>query len=159
MCSHSSSVYKSHSKGIISEWIQIIFPCKWINRNMYFIPGNTLMSLWRFFSVRHSDCVISHQEKSKVNFLMMDGAGTEDKPLKIPKEVWILVNHLFTKSCDQVRRPQLIKHSLQQKDVYHWQVWQWTWGMKLIDVVVLIHRNVWKKTACLVTGRWVILTK
>uniref|UniRef100_A0A672G068 phosphoinositide 5-phosphatase n=1 Tax=Salarias fasciatus TaxID=181472 RepID=A0A672G068_SALFA len=26
---------------------------------------------------------------------------TEDKPLKIPKEVWILVNHLFTKSCDQ----------------------------------------------------------
>ncbi|XP_019133963.1 inositol polyphosphate 5-phosphatase OCRL isoform X1 [Larimichthys crocea] len=41
------------------------------------------------------------KEKSKVNFLMMDGAGTEDKPLKIPKEVWILVNHLFTKSCDQ----------------------------------------------------------
>lgn len=39
-------------------------------------------------------------EKSKVSFLM-DGAGTEDKPLKIPKEVWILVNHLFTKSCDQ----------------------------------------------------------
>lgn len=103
------------------------------------------MSLRRFFSVRHSDCVISHQEKSKVNFLMMDGAGTEDKPLKIPKEVWILVNHLFTKSCDQVRRPQLIKHSLQQKDVYHWQVWQWTWGMKLIDVVVLILRNVLKK--------------
>uniref|UniRef100_A0AAQ5YD69 phosphoinositide 5-phosphatase n=1 Tax=Amphiprion ocellaris TaxID=80972 RepID=A0AAQ5YD69_AMPOC len=28
-------------------------------------------------------------------------SGTEDKPLKIPKEVWILVNHLFTKSCDQ----------------------------------------------------------
>uniref|UniRef100_A0A672FZ32 phosphoinositide 5-phosphatase n=1 Tax=Salarias fasciatus TaxID=181472 RepID=A0A672FZ32_SALFA len=27
--------------------------------------------------------------------------NTEDKPLKIPKEVWILVNHLFTKSCDQ----------------------------------------------------------
>uniref|UniRef100_A0A671W889 phosphoinositide 5-phosphatase n=1 Tax=Sparus aurata TaxID=8175 RepID=A0A671W889_SPAAU len=40
------------------------------------------------------------KEKSKVSFLM-DGAGTEDKPLKIPKEVWILVNHLFTKSCDQ----------------------------------------------------------
>uniref|UniRef100_A0A4W6FVF9 phosphoinositide 5-phosphatase n=1 Tax=Lates calcarifer TaxID=8187 RepID=A0A4W6FVF9_LATCA len=40
-------------------------------------------------------------EKSKVNFLMVDGASTEDKPLKIPKEVWILVNHLFTKSCDQ----------------------------------------------------------
>lgn len=35
---------------------------------------------------------------------MVDGSGTEDKPLKIPKEVWILVNHLFTKSCDQVRR-------------------------------------------------------
>uniref|UniRef100_A0A672FZI2 phosphoinositide 5-phosphatase n=1 Tax=Salarias fasciatus TaxID=181472 RepID=A0A672FZI2_SALFA len=27
--------------------------------------------------------------------------GSKDKPLKIPKEVWILVNHLFTKSCDQ----------------------------------------------------------
>uniref|UniRef100_A0AAQ5XHM1 phosphoinositide 5-phosphatase n=1 Tax=Amphiprion ocellaris TaxID=80972 RepID=A0AAQ5XHM1_AMPOC len=36
-----------------------------------------------------------------VSFLMVDGASTEDKPLKIPKEVWILVNHLFTKSCDQ----------------------------------------------------------
>lgn len=34
---------------------------------------------------------------------MVDGASTEDKPLKIPKEVWILVNHLYTKSCDQVR--------------------------------------------------------
>ncbi|XP_041846141.1 inositol polyphosphate 5-phosphatase OCRL isoform X2 [Melanotaenia boesemani] len=41
------------------------------------------------------------KEKSKVSFLMADGASTEDKPLKIPKEVWILVNHLFTKSCDQ----------------------------------------------------------
>uniref|UniRef100_A0A672FZL6 phosphoinositide 5-phosphatase n=1 Tax=Salarias fasciatus TaxID=181472 RepID=A0A672FZL6_SALFA len=30
-----------------------------------------------------------------------DRSRTEDKPLKIPKEVWILVNHLFTKSCDQ----------------------------------------------------------
>uniref|UniRef100_A0A4W5RXM6 phosphoinositide 5-phosphatase n=1 Tax=Hucho hucho TaxID=62062 RepID=A0A4W5RXM6_9TELE len=35
------------------------------------------------------------------NFLMVDSAGTEDKPLKIPKEVWLLVNHLFTKSCQQ----------------------------------------------------------
>ncbi|XP_060904434.1 inositol polyphosphate 5-phosphatase OCRL isoform X3 [Labrus mixtus] len=40
-------------------------------------------------------------ERSKVSFLMVDGASTEDVPLKIPKEVWILVNHLFTKSCDQ----------------------------------------------------------
>ncbi|XP_041653295.1 inositol polyphosphate 5-phosphatase OCRL isoform X2 [Cheilinus undulatus] len=40
-------------------------------------------------------------ERSKVSFLMVDGAGTEDIPLKIPKEVWILVNHLFRKSCDQ----------------------------------------------------------
>ncbi|XP_077589075.1 inositol polyphosphate 5-phosphatase OCRL isoform X1 [Stigmatopora nigra] len=43
----------------------------------------------------------TEKEKSKVNFLLMDGASTEDKPLKIPKEVWILVNHLFTKACDQ----------------------------------------------------------
>ncbi|XP_051929459.1 inositol polyphosphate 5-phosphatase OCRL isoform X5 [Hippocampus zosterae] len=40
-------------------------------------------------------------EKSKVNFLLADGTSTEDKPLKIPKEVWILVNHLFTKASDQ----------------------------------------------------------
>lgn len=77
----------------------------------FIIPGNNL-SLLQFVSVKHRDCVISLQEKSKVNFLMVDGASTEDKPLKIPKEVWILVNHLFTKSCDQVRR--LIKYSLQQ---------------------------------------------
>nr|XP_043895837.1 inositol polyphosphate 5-phosphatase OCRL isoform X1 [Solea senegalensis] len=41
------------------------------------------------------------KERSKMNFLMVEGASTEDKPLKIPKEVWILVNHLFTKACDQ----------------------------------------------------------
>ncbi|XP_029582285.1 inositol polyphosphate 5-phosphatase OCRL-1 isoform X2 [Salmo trutta] len=40
-------------------------------------------------------------EKSRVSFLMVDSAGTEDKPLKIPKEVWLLVNHLFTMSCQQ----------------------------------------------------------
>ncbi|XP_016894929.1 inositol polyphosphate 5-phosphatase OCRL isoform X3 [Cynoglossus semilaevis] len=40
-------------------------------------------------------------ERSKMNFLMADGAGTDDKPLKIPKELWILVNHLYTKACDQ----------------------------------------------------------
>ncbi|XP_012717241.2 inositol polyphosphate 5-phosphatase OCRL isoform X2 [Fundulus heteroclitus] len=40
-------------------------------------------------------------EKSVMNLLLVDGGNPEDKPLKIPKEVWILVNHLFTKSCDQ----------------------------------------------------------
>uniref|UniRef100_A0A3P9HVN9 phosphoinositide 5-phosphatase n=1 Tax=Oryzias latipes TaxID=8090 RepID=A0A3P9HVN9_ORYLA len=40
-------------------------------------------------------------EKSKVKFLIGDGAANEDRPLKIPKEVWIMVNHLYTKSCDQ----------------------------------------------------------
>ncbi|XP_067373820.1 inositol polyphosphate 5-phosphatase OCRL isoform X4 [Channa argus] len=43
----------------------------------------------------------TEKEKSKMSFLMVDGTSTEDIPLKIPKEVWILVNHLFTKSCDQ----------------------------------------------------------
>ncbi|XP_015243901.1 PREDICTED: inositol polyphosphate 5-phosphatase OCRL-1 [Cyprinodon variegatus] len=44
----------------------------------------------------------SDTEKEKcMNFLLVDGGSPEDKPLKIPKEVWILVNHLFTKSCDQ----------------------------------------------------------
>lgn len=40
-------------------------------------------------------------EKSKVNFLLADGEIGEDRPLNVPKEVWVLVNHLFTKSCDQ----------------------------------------------------------
>ncbi|XP_051504969.1 inositol polyphosphate 5-phosphatase OCRL-like isoform X3 [Myxocyprinus asiaticus] len=40
------------------------------------------------------------KEKSRMNFLL-DSAGTEDKPLKIPKEVWLLVNHLYTKACEQ----------------------------------------------------------
>ncbi|XP_035291282.1 inositol polyphosphate 5-phosphatase OCRL-like isoform X3 [Anguilla anguilla] len=39
-------------------------------------------------------------EKSRINVLV-DNAGAEDKPLKIPKEVWLLVDHLFTKSCKQ----------------------------------------------------------
>ncbi len=38
-----------------------------------------------------------------MNFLL-DSAGTEDKPLKIPKEVWLLVNHLYTKACQQVNK-------------------------------------------------------
>ncbi|XP_051944886.1 inositol polyphosphate 5-phosphatase OCRL-like [Xyrauchen texanus] len=40
------------------------------------------------------------KEKSRMNFLL-DSAGAEDKPLKIPKEVWLLVNHLYTKACQQ----------------------------------------------------------
>ncbi|TRY74249.1 hypothetical protein DNTS_020519, partial [Danionella cerebrum] len=39
-------------------------------------------------------------EKSRVTFLL-DSPGTDDKPLKIPKEVWLLVNHLYTKACQQ----------------------------------------------------------
>lgn len=51
--------------------------------------------------------VFSLQERSKVNFLTADGTGSEEKPLKIPKEVWILVNHLYTKASDQVSRQPL----------------------------------------------------
>ncbi|XP_026879857.2 inositol polyphosphate 5-phosphatase OCRL isoform X3 [Electrophorus electricus] len=40
------------------------------------------------------------QENSRMNFLV-DCGVTEDRPLKIPKEVWLLVNHLFTKACQQ----------------------------------------------------------
>ncbi|KAK1804447.1 hypothetical protein P4O66_020032 [Electrophorus voltai] len=39
-------------------------------------------------------------ENSRMNFLV-DCGVTEDRPLKIPKEVWLLVNHLFTKACQQ----------------------------------------------------------
>lgn len=76
---------------------------------MYIIAGNNLGPLIQLVSRKHSDYVISYQEKSKVSFLMVDGTSAEDKPLKIPKEVWILVNHLYTKSCDQVRRLHLDK--------------------------------------------------
>lgn len=37
-----------------------------------------------------------------MNSLLVDPGGTEDRPLKIPKEVWLLVDHLFTQSCNQV---------------------------------------------------------
>ncbi|CAL8263316.1 unnamed protein product [Lota lota] len=43
----------------------------------------------------------TEKEQSKVNFLLVEGAGNEEKPLKIPKEVWLLVNRLFTQSCQQ----------------------------------------------------------
>ncbi|XP_026081273.1 inositol polyphosphate 5-phosphatase OCRL-1-like isoform X2 [Carassius auratus] len=39
-------------------------------------------------------------EKCRLNFLLYS-SGTEDNPLKIPKEVWLLVNHLYTKACQQ----------------------------------------------------------
>ncbi|XP_067313632.1 inositol polyphosphate 5-phosphatase OCRL isoform X2 [Pseudorasbora parva] len=39
-------------------------------------------------------------EKSRI-YSLLDSSGTEDKPLKIPKEVWLLVNHLYTKACQQ----------------------------------------------------------
>ena len=45
---------------------------------------------------------MSQQEQTKVNFLLVEGTGNEEKPLKIPKEVWLLVNRLFTQSCQQV---------------------------------------------------------
>ncbi|MGH0174677.1 UNVERIFIED_CONTAM: hypothetical protein FKN15_068913 [Acipenser sinensis] len=40
-------------------------------------------------------------ERSYLDLLPVDNVGTEDKPLKIPKEVWLLVDHLFTKACRQ----------------------------------------------------------
>ncbi|XP_036404054.1 inositol polyphosphate 5-phosphatase OCRL-like isoform X2 [Megalops cyprinoides] len=40
-------------------------------------------------------------EDCRVSFLLVEDSGTEDRPLRIPKEVWLLVNHLFTKSCQQ----------------------------------------------------------
>ncbi|XP_052470498.1 inositol polyphosphate 5-phosphatase OCRL isoform X3 [Carassius gibelio] len=40
------------------------------------------------------------KEKCRLNFLLYS-SGTEDNPLKIPKEVWLLVNHLYTKACQQ----------------------------------------------------------
>uniref|UniRef100_A0A8D3EEB8 phosphoinositide 5-phosphatase n=1 Tax=Scophthalmus maximus TaxID=52904 RepID=A0A8D3EEB8_SCOMX len=42
----------------------------------------------------------SYMDKVKILTILINDC-TEEKPLKIPKEVWILVNHLFTKSCDQ----------------------------------------------------------
>uniref|UniRef100_A0A8C1XIZ7 phosphoinositide 5-phosphatase n=1 Tax=Cyprinus carpio TaxID=7962 RepID=A0A8C1XIZ7_CYPCA len=47
-----------------------------------------------------SDTFSISQEKCRINFLLYND-GTEDKPLRIPKEVWLLVNHLYTKACQQ----------------------------------------------------------
>ncbi|XP_041095797.1 inositol polyphosphate 5-phosphatase OCRL-like isoform X1 [Polyodon spathula] len=44
---------------------------------------------------------LTETERSCLDLLPVDNVGTEDKPLKIPKEVWLLVDHLFTKACRQ----------------------------------------------------------
>uniref|UniRef100_A0A8B9HYZ4 phosphoinositide 5-phosphatase n=1 Tax=Astyanax mexicanus TaxID=7994 RepID=A0A8B9HYZ4_ASTMX len=38
---------------------------------------------------------------TKLIDLVRDRSQLQDKPLKIPKEIWLLVNHLFTKACQQ----------------------------------------------------------
>ncbi|KAM4696535.1 inositol polyphosphate 5-phosphatase OCRL [Rhinophrynus dorsalis] len=40
-------------------------------------------------------------EKAVLQMLPLDSDGTTDKPLKIPKEVWLLVDHLYRNACHQ----------------------------------------------------------
>ncbi|XP_053329882.1 inositol polyphosphate 5-phosphatase OCRL isoform X3 [Spea bombifrons] len=40
-------------------------------------------------------------ERAVLHNLPLDIDGTTDKPLKIPKEVWLLVNHLYKEACHQ----------------------------------------------------------
>ncbi|XP_053329881.1 inositol polyphosphate 5-phosphatase OCRL isoform X2 [Spea bombifrons] len=43
----------------------------------------------------------SDKERAVLHNLPLDIDGTTDKPLKIPKEVWLLVNHLYKEACHQ----------------------------------------------------------
>uniref|UniRef100_A0A096LXQ6 phosphoinositide 5-phosphatase n=1 Tax=Poecilia formosa TaxID=48698 RepID=A0A096LXQ6_POEFO len=63
--------------------------------------GTSLETLCRIRKPVREVANLIDLEKSMVNLLFADGGSSDDVPLKIPKEVWILVNHLFTKSCDQ----------------------------------------------------------
>ncbi|XP_069749312.1 inositol polyphosphate 5-phosphatase OCRL isoform X2 [Narcine bancroftii] len=40
-------------------------------------------------------------EKSQVDLVVVDNIGTDKQPLKIPKEIWLLVDHLFKNASHQ----------------------------------------------------------
>ncbi|XP_075428937.1 inositol polyphosphate 5-phosphatase OCRL isoform X3 [Ascaphus truei] len=40
-------------------------------------------------------------EKAVMQMLPLDSDGTTERPLKIPKEIWLLVDHLFKNACHQ----------------------------------------------------------
>ncbi|XP_051790930.1 inositol polyphosphate 5-phosphatase OCRL [Erpetoichthys calabaricus] len=41
------------------------------------------------------------KESPRVYHLQVDNNGTEDPPLKIPKEIWLLVDHLYKHACQE----------------------------------------------------------
>uniref|UniRef100_A0A8C9WUU2 phosphoinositide 5-phosphatase n=1 Tax=Scleropages formosus TaxID=113540 RepID=A0A8C9WUU2_SCLFO len=41
------------------------------------------------------------RSESQLSFLEVEGPDTEDRLLRMPKEVWLLVDHLLTKACRQ----------------------------------------------------------
>ncbi|XP_075042346.1 inositol polyphosphate 5-phosphatase OCRL isoform X2 [Mixophyes fleayi] len=43
----------------------------------------------------------SEKEKAVMQMLPEDTDGTTDKPLKVPKEIWLLVDHLYKSACRQ----------------------------------------------------------
>ncbi|XP_060688709.1 inositol polyphosphate 5-phosphatase OCRL isoform X2 [Hemiscyllium ocellatum] len=40
-------------------------------------------------------------EKSRLELVSVDNAGTDNRPLQIPKEIWLLVDHLFKNASQQ----------------------------------------------------------
>ncbi|XP_067903661.1 inositol polyphosphate 5-phosphatase OCRL isoform X1 [Heterodontus francisci] len=44
---------------------------------------------------------ILQKEKSRLELVSMDNIGTDSKPLQIPKEIWLLVDHLFKNASRQ----------------------------------------------------------
>ncbi|XP_016310327.1 inositol polyphosphate 5-phosphatase OCRL-1 [Sinocyclocheilus anshuiensis] len=77
------------------------------------------------------------KEKCRINFLL-DSAGTEDKPLKIPKEVWLLVNHLYTKACQQ---EDLFQTPGLQDDLLYIYIYIYT---RTLSQLPRAHRNVFR---------------
>ncbi|XP_043913171.1 inositol polyphosphate 5-phosphatase OCRL [Protopterus annectens] len=58
------------------------------------VPVSTLIDLGE-------DSFIDKQEKSLKKLSPWDTEGTEDRPLQIPKEIWLLVDHLYKNACHQ----------------------------------------------------------
>ncbi|XP_059507433.1 inositol polyphosphate 5-phosphatase OCRL isoform X2 [Stegostoma tigrinum] len=47
------------------------------------------------------DDSVLHKEKSRLELVSVDNTGTDNKPLQIPKEIWLLVDHLFKNASRQ----------------------------------------------------------
>lgn len=48
-------------------------------------------------------CALCHQEKSVLQIGFLNSEDASEMPLQMPKEIWLLVDHLYKHACHQVR--------------------------------------------------------